>query len=111
MWVESTIWNVPGTRWTAAWSHESWYSRIQDGDILYFSTGAAEPSIIRACDDHFDIVLMALPAPEWTYIDLHPVPEESAWYGTGVQLTPTPATTTICCLMQLQGHIPKSLPA
>jgi hypothetical protein len=55
--------------WRALWgpkpwcNPESWCKHIQNDDIVFFTRGSAAPSIIRACGDHFDIIVIAVPAP------------------------------------------------
>jgi hypothetical protein len=56
--------------WRALWgSPESWCKNIQNDDVVFFTVGAAAPSIIRTCGDHFDIIVVAAPAPLNTRFD------------------------------------------
>ncbi|KAH6644167.1 heterokaryon incompatibility protein-domain-containing protein [Boeremia exigua] len=59
--TSSGSWRAFG--WKATWAIQSWCKSIQDGDIVFLAAGAAAPSVIRACDDHFDVIFISLPPP------------------------------------------------
>ncbi|KAH6639674.1 heterokaryon incompatibility protein-domain-containing protein [Boeremia exigua] len=58
--------------WRASWrvSHDA--GSVQHGDILVFFQNARRPSLIRPCGDHFDIVMISLPAPPVVVVEQSP---------------------------------------
>lgn len=54
--------------WRASCHKDSWCKAVQAGDIVFHIAGAEQPSVIRACGDHFDIVVIALPRPSDTTV-------------------------------------------
>ena len=49
---------------SAHWTLHASAKSIQDGDLVCLLQGASKPTIIRLCDDHFDIVLITASPPE-----------------------------------------------
>ena len=67
---EASWWAIPSVSGSNSLCYnDSWCKRIQNEDILFFAVGAAAPSIIRACGDHFDIIVIAVPSPSSTCSD------------------------------------------
>jgi hypothetical protein len=70
LWSMKSIYPSGPLAWRALWgSPESWCKNIQNDDVVFFTVGAAAPSIIRTCGDHFDIIVVAAPAPLNTRFD------------------------------------------
>jgi hypothetical protein len=46
--------------WSATWSIRRYCKEIKKGDILCLLKGAQYPTIVRPCQDHFDVIVVAL---------------------------------------------------
>lgn len=49
--------------WEQTWAVPHHCGSVKAGDILVFLQEARRPSILRTCGDHFDVVMISLPAP------------------------------------------------
>jgi hypothetical protein len=50
--------------WSTHWTLHHSAKPIRDDDLVCILQGASKPTIIRLCDDHFDIIMIAASPPE-----------------------------------------------
>jgi hypothetical protein len=54
----------PGWGWSAHWTPHHSAKSIRDDDLVCILQGASKPTIIRLCNDYFDIIIIAASPPE-----------------------------------------------
>lgn len=50
--------------WSTTWTPHNSANPIRNGDLVCMLQGASKPTIIRICEDHFDIVMIVASLPE-----------------------------------------------
>jgi ankyrin repeat protein len=54
----------PGWGWSTHWTPHHSAKSIRDDDLVCILQGASKPTIIRLCNDHFDIIMIGANYPE-----------------------------------------------
>jgi ankyrin repeat protein len=62
--VDVTFRNMPGQpgetgKWSARWTLQVSAKPIRNGDLICLLQGALKPTIVRSCEDHFAIIMIA----------------------------------------------------
>lgn len=56
----------------ATWAVPGHVDSVKDGDLLCILQGSRQPSIIRLCGDHYDVIVISLSPPELVWVEAYP---------------------------------------